>query len=253
VVGASSLLVLIIIGEVFVPQMITSGLHELLVKDTPSEIADWCEPNKAANVSITLKVFNLTNAHALQTVTPAPKPHFEAIDVEFTQMGTSFNCSLLDEGEKIKSYDWSKWVPTNPDVYSLEFVQVNPAYLGTIGALAPSEAMLLLGLSHNILGSVKRAMGAFGAGVLASGTGAEKAVGHALGENLSTAEAVGAAQYGTSAVTNLMGSMATGISPSLLGFTSVASDARMQAAGVSPSSSAHTSTTSPRAPLRLAG
>ena len=54
-------------------------------------------------------------------------------------MGMAFNCSLLDDGEKIKYYDWSKWVPTNPDVYGWEFVQVNPAYLG---------------LSHNILGSV---------------------------------------------------------------------------------------------------
>jgi len=224
---------LLIIGEVVMPRMITAKLHDALVDETAPEVAEWCEPKWGQNVSITLTIFNLTNGKDLQTSNPAPKPHFDAIEVNFTQMSKSFDCSLLEDGEQIKYHDWSKWVPTNPEVYNWEFVQVNPAYLGTVGALAPSEAMLLVGLSHTILGSVKKAMDAFGGGVLQSGTRAELAVGAALNETLSTAEDIGAAQFGTSAVTNLIGATAAGISPpSLLGFSSVAADPRMQAAGV---------------------
>merc|ERR1711920_202496 len=213
--------------------MILTRLHDALVDETAAEVADWCEPKWGQNVSITLTIFNLTNAKDLQTIDPAPKPHFDAVEVNFTQMSKSFDCSSLEDGEKIKYHDWSKWVPTNPEVYNWEFVQVNPAYLGTIGALAPSEALLLVGLSHTILGSVKTAMDAFGGGVLLSGSRAELAVGASLNETLSTAEDVGAAQFGTSAVTNLIGAAAAGISPpSLLGFSSVASDPKMKAAGV---------------------
>merc|ERR1719343_538463 len=224
--------VLFMIGEVAVPHMLTVKLHDKLVYDSAEEVAGWCDPNWAQNVSITLTVFNLTNAKELQTSSPAPKPHFEAIEVDFTQMGKSFNCSSIDNGEKIKYHDWNKWVPTNPEVYNWEFVQVNPAYLGTIGALAPSEAMLLTGLSHSILGSVKQAMDAFGGGVLMSGTGAQLALGAQMNEALSTPEDVGAAQFGTSGITNLMAAQAMGTSPSNVGFTSVSTDPRMQAAGV---------------------
>jgi len=222
---------LVIVGEMLLPQMLTSKLQDKLVDDTVEEIAEWCD-NWAQNVSITLTVFNLTNAKELQTVTPAPKPHFEAVEVNFTQMGKSFNCSSLDEGEKIKYHDWTKWVPTNPDTYNQEFVQVNPAYLGTVGALAPSEAMLMVGLSHSILSSVQKAMVAFGGGVLMSGSGAHLALGASLNESLTTAEDVGAAQFATSGVTNLMAAMAMGTSAANVGFTSVSADARMQAAGV---------------------
>jgi len=51
-------------------------------------------------------------------------------------------------------------------------------------------------------------------------------------ETLSTAEDVGAAQFGTSGITNLMTAQAMSTSPSNVGFTSVAADPRMQAAGV---------------------
>jgi len=227
-------LALIIIGEVFIPEVITSKLHDKIVHDTPEEIAEWCGDGKwAPNVTITLTVFNLTNGKALQSVTPAPKPHFEAIEVEFTQMGKSFGCSSLDGGEKIKYHDWSKWVPTDPDMYDFKFVQVNPAYLGTIGALAPSESMLLVGLSHHILGTVATAMSQFGTGVVAVKSAAELAgMGQMLGENLSSAAAVGQVQFGSSGLTNLMAAAQLGRLPSQVGFTSVAADPRFQAKGV---------------------
>jgi len=217
---------LIIIGEVFIPQVITSKLHEKLVHDTPEEIEKWCGNDTwAQNVSITLTVFNLTNGKALQGVTALglehPKPHLEAVEVEFTQMGKSFDCSSLDDGEKIKYHDWSKWVPTDPSMYDLEFVQVNPAYLGTIGALAPSEAMLLVGLSHHILGSVKQAMVKFGQGVIAAMPVANlTGMGQLLGENLSSAEQIGQVQFGQSGIARLQ-ALAKGMPADQVGFQTV--------------------------------
>jgi len=52
-----------------------------------------------------------------------------------------------------------------------------------------------------------------------------------MNEMLSTPEDVGAAQFGTSGITNLMAAQAMGTSPSNVGFTSVSADPRMQAAG----------------------
>jgi len=232
---------LIIIGEVFIPQVITSKLHEKLVHDTPEEIEKWCGNDTwAQNVTITLTVFNLTNGKALQGVTPLgaehPKPHLEAVEVEFTQMGKSFDCSSLDDGEKIKYHDWSKWVPTDPSMYDLEFVQVNPAYLGTVGALAASEAMLLVGLSHHILGSVKQAMTSVGQMLLGTKSPAEvNYMGQLLNESLSTAEQIGQVQFGQSGIANLEAAQLMNKLHTQVGFQTVVQGDRLaqfKAAGV---------------------
>ena len=58
----------------------------------------------------------------------------------------------------------------------LEIVNVNPAYLGAIFTLAPSEEAAFAGLSDVILGMVQdRVMTPFGAGILAAETAALQA------------------------------------------------------------------------------
>jgi len=228
--------VLLIIGEVVVPSKLTAKLHDALVDDKLADVEEWCGPDKwSQNVSIVLTVFNLTNAKELQTVTPAPKPHFEAIEVEFTQMGRSFNCSVLNGGEQVKAHDWSKWVPSNPDVYDWEIVQVNPAYLGTVGALAPSEKMLQLGLSHNILGSVRGALTLFAMGSLQANSGLTAGASAVMNETVTTPQDLAAAQFGASVVTNLQALALKQLPMSALpalGFTSVAVVPAMQKKGV---------------------
>jgi len=227
---------LLIIGELIVPHKLTSKLHDALVDDKAADVEEWCGPDKwSQNVSIVLTVFNLTNSKELQTVTPAPKPQFEAIEVEFTQMGKSFNCSVLAGGEQVKAHDWSKWVPSKPEVYDWEIVQVNPAYIGTVGALAPSEKMLQIGLSHNILGSVQQALTLFAMGSLQANAALPATASAALSEQVATPEDLVAAQFGTSIVTNLQALSLKSLPMSALpalGFTSVVAVPAMRAKGV---------------------
>lgn len=80
----------------------------------------------------------------------------------------------------------------------LEIVNVNPAYLGAIFTLAPSEKAAFAGLSNVILGMVQdRVMTPFGAGILAANTRAALQAGLAsswANSTISTAAEFGVVQ-----------------------------------------------------------
>lgn len=115
----------------------------------------------------------------------------------------------------------------------MPIVQVNPAYLGTVYAVAPSEKNLLYGLGHSILASVQQVMLGFGASTAAATggatliAGAEASLGAGVISGLAASAqplAIGMAQFGTSVFMNLATSQS--------GYTSVSVDPTMQGLGV---------------------
>lgn len=190
------------------------------------------------NVSITFTVYNLTNARELQTVTPAPKPHFEAIEIPMTEMTMAFDGYPTAGGDRYLYHEWTKYVPTNAADLDLEIVQVNPAYLGTLAAVAPSESMTFLGLAHNILGAVNQVLVGFAGSVLADPTtsaplvaGAETMLGVPLGTIGTSPDMVAAAQFGSGVFMNLITAQLTSTAPTYT-TASVASNPTLAAMGV---------------------
>jgi hypothetical protein len=167
--------VLIIIGEVVMPNIVKNLVHQGLKIESAGDMSDYLkdEGDRIATASSTITVFNLTNAYAMQTQSPAPKPHFVPIEVAFTERQEKFDGEYIGGAHGSYKYSaFNTWTPANPADLDMQIVQVNPAYLGSIYALAPSEVTLYVGLSHTILGVVNQALVGFGAQMMAASGGA---------------------------------------------------------------------------------
>jgi hypothetical protein len=232
-------IVLIVLGEAIVPDMLIKGLHDKLTKDTQSKLDEWTDdPTWGTNTSMSFTVYNLTNAREMQTVTPAPKPHFEAIEVPFTKMVMTFDASSTSGGDRYLYHEVTKYVPTNAADLDLEIVQVNPAYLGTMYAVAPSESIAFLGLAHEILSAANQVLQGFAGVVLADPTtsaplvaGAEQMLGVPAGTIGTDPNMVAAAQFGSGVFMNLATASATQTAPTYT-TASVASHPTLAAMGV---------------------
>ena len=91
---------LIVVGEVVLPNLVLSGVHSSLKQDTQASINEWLEdyddPKWKDGDATDMTFFNLTNAYELQTVTPAPKPHFDAITIPMIQKTLEFDGAPLN-------------------------------------------------------------------------------------------------------------------------------------------------------------
>ena len=105
--GAIILTILIIVGETVIPTAFMDGVYSKLVMDSQAEVDEWISEDDGwrNNNSITFVFFNLTNAKAMQTTTPAPKPAFEAVAIECIESFQKFDgtstarsglCAILD-------------------------------------------------------------------------------------------------------------------------------------------------------------
>lgn len=201
-------IVLIVVGEVVLPQVIVARLNDGIVKDTQSKIDEWTSEQAIAG-DAEYVFFNLTNAFELQNVNPAPKPHFERISMMASYEGSYFGGESTADGNQFKYSKWTRYVPYDLSDLDKEIVQVNPVYLASIYAFgAPSEKLLFGALGHTILGIVHNALTRFGDGPSnATVKYAEERLGLDSG-TLATPASLGEAQFGTNIFTNGTGSVA---------------------------------------------
>jgi len=161
--------VMIFLGEFLVPSMIAGAIDDLLPIKSQSNLDDMFKDGadiKTAPISITF--FNLTNGYELMTVTPAPKPHFVPVVVDFEETETSFDWAGGYDSAKgsYKYSSYTRYRPLNPADMQLEIVNVNAFYLGAIYGLAPSERTVFGALAHTVLGTMKSALEGFAAMVV---------------------------------------------------------------------------------------
>ena len=226
--GGCSLVGSCVISLAIVPYMIASGIRSGLVHDDPQKAADAADgesPDPTLRISPTvMTLFNCTkyaqraieprysqfmpNARVvptedscfeLQNVSPPPKPIFEPVHIALSQTSADFDGKSLSDGTLYQYKLWKHLIPLNPADLGLRITQVNPAYLGAVYAIAPSESLLFVGLANVILSLVYNQMLAF-FGVLLLGTSdgqdlvaADAAA--ALGVNVSTPFDVATVQF----------------------------------------------------------
>ena len=206
-VGLFFLLVLVCIGEVAVPRVLRASIHDALVQDTQSKMDKWLDPQQewTDNISVPLYFMNLTNGRELLTTTPAPKPHFELVNVTFIERSKFFDGAPSEDGESFLYHEKWEFVAANPEDLDMEIVQVNPAYLGAIYQLRPSETAVFGALAPDILGLVKLVLGVYGSAAVASAqliAGAEATLGEPAG-TIATPDDAAAAQFGTGVLMDL--------------------------------------------------
>ena len=205
--GLFFLIVLVCIGEVAVPRVLRASIHDALVQDTQSKMDTWLDPEKewTDNISAPLYFMNLTNGKALLTTTPAPKPHFELINVTFVERSKFFDGAPSEDGDSYLYHEKWQFTAADPADLDLEIVQVNPAYLGAIYQLRPSETAVFSTLAPDLLAMVKLALGGYGAAAVASAeliAAAEATLGEPPG-TIATSDDAAAAQFGTGVLMDL--------------------------------------------------
>eukprot|EP00966_Prymnesium_polylepis_P172243 3982719-Prymnesium_polylepis.2 len=136
--------------------MLGSSISGGMVYDTQKKVDDFADglssdPSDPSESPTNFTFFNCTNCYELQTTTPTPKPTFELVTVQLTRKQSSFDGESLADGTQYSYKQWNFYEPLDASDLQQKIVQVNPAYLGAVYALAPSESMLFTGLANVVL------------------------------------------------------------------------------------------------------
>ena len=141
--------------------LITFIMPQLIVDTMKEMVQDWSVLDTAAELEaeaerkhevVTFNFYNLTNALALQTQWPPPKPTFEMVPVRFNYTHERLNSTSLEHGMGYKYVAWSYYDVHDAADADLEIVQVNPVYVGAMQQFgAPSESAMFAGLSTTVL------------------------------------------------------------------------------------------------------
>ena len=87
--GITIPIVLLPIGEILIPTLVQTAVFDGLSNDKQSTVDEWDQDYEAdawvVGTQATIVVFNLTNAYDLLSTNPAPKPHFEAVEVQMLE------------------------------------------------------------------------------------------------------------------------------------------------------------------------
>lgn len=145
--------VLVLLITFIMPQLIVDTMKEMVqdwsVLDTAAELEAEAERKHEV---VTFNFYNLTNALALQTQWPPPKPTFEMVPVRFNYTHERLNSTSLEHGMGYKYVAWSYYDVHDAADADLEIVQVNPVYVGAMQQFgAPSESAMFAGLSTTVL------------------------------------------------------------------------------------------------------
>ena len=147
---------LVLLLTFITPQLIVDTMHKMVqewsVLDTTEELEAEAERKHEV---VTFNFYNLTNALALQTQWPPPKPTFEMVPVRFNYTYERLNSTGLEHGMGYKYVAWSYYDVHDVADADLEIVQVNPVYVGAMQQFgAPSESAMFAGLSTRVLGMI---------------------------------------------------------------------------------------------------
>ena len=199
--GWISLLLCPILALLVAPRYIQHSMLGKLTLDTQQKVSDMANGkdldalyhDKTTVSDSSFTFWNCTNCLELQeqNSSSSVKPIFQAVTVDFDQINQNFDGYSREDGNVYEYKEWEHYRAREPQDLNKQIVQVNPAYLGAIYALAPSEKMLFVGLAHVILGMVYNGILAskYGPGILAS------SLPSALGITVSTNADVAAIQF----------------------------------------------------------
>ena len=160
------LLINLLAVSMWMPDAFTTVVQGTVIIDSQSKFDKTLGKEQAFYETYVYTFYNLTNAHALQHDTPAPKPIFAdvRVPVQYKQQARApperaaraqlrarmggaradaarraqaFDFDLSDDKSKYDVKMWQKFTPVNPADYDKIIINLNPILLGMLGSFPP--------------------------------------------------------------------------------------------------------------------